>query len=204
MPETLGAVYVIVLLLPGFVGYLALAKVYNRTIDDAFDKVALVVLITALSLALIAVVHDVAIPANNAAITGRAVRDFVTITFPAQTLICLGLGAMLGAIANLDVFARLAQRWRISAKTGQAAVIAATIRQHPDAYFRLRWKDGGYVVGHPILYSLDGEETALLLEKAAYRRKRASARAPQPPEIPVAGPGVLVVRFDDIQFIEIL
>jgi hypothetical protein len=204
MPGSLAAVYVIVLLLPGFVGYLALAKIYNRTIDDAFDKVALIVLITALSLALIALVHEVAIPASNAAITGSAVRDFVTITFPVQSLLCLLLGAILGAVANLDIFARLARRWQISAKTGQAAVIAATIRQHPDAYFRLRWKEGGYVVGHPVLYSLDGEETALLLENAAYRRKRASARAAQPPEIPVAGPGVLVVNFDDIQFIEIL
>ncbi len=132
MPGSLAAVYVIVLLLPGFVGYLALAKIYNRTIDDAFDKVALIVLITALSLALIALVHEVAIPASNAAITGSAVRDFVTITFPVQSLLCLVLGAILGAVANLDIFARLARRWQISAKTGQAAVIAATIRQHPD------------------------------------------------------------------------
>ncbi len=204
MPESLAAVYIIVLLLPGFVGYLALAKVYNRAIDDAFDKVALIVLITALSLALIAIFHEIAIPANDTAITGGAVRDFVTITFPVQSLVCLALGGLLGAIANLDVFARLARRWRISAKTGQAAVIAATIRQHPDAYFRLRWKEGGYVVGHPVLYSLDGAETALLLENAAYRRKRASPRAPQPTEIAVVGHGVLVVNFDDIQFIEIL
>jgi len=83
-------------------------------------------------------------------------------------------------------------------------VIAATIRRNPHNFFRIRLKDGGYVRGHPLLYSLDGEESCLFLEKAAYRRKRPDRRHNVPAEIAVNGPGVLLVNFDEVLFIEVL
>jgi hypothetical protein len=114
------------------------------------------------------------------------------------------LGVLFGWIANWQIFSKFLILLGASSKAGHAAVVAAAIRRHPESYFRIRLKSGGYLLGHPILYSLDGEEPCLFLEKAAFRRARPDRRHSLPVQIDINGPGIIVVNFDEVLFIELV
>jgi len=204
MPDTVTSLYVLILLLPGFVGYLTFSAVHDRKVEDSFDKVAFVVLITALSTAILGWAAGLALPEAGEGISGKATQDFLLGLFPIQTLLCAVIGFLFGAVANSKWFSDLANKAGVSSKSGHAAVLVATIRAHPDCFLRFRFKGGGYVQGHPILYSLDGEECCIFVEKASYRRKRPDRRFKIPSQVDVDGPGILLLNFDDVQFVEVI
>ena len=84
------------------------------------------------------------------------------------------------------------------------SVLADVICTHPDCYLKFRLKSGGYVIGHPRKYSLHGKEECIFLDNAARRPPKPSAGGNQPPEVPIGGHGIILLKFDDVSAVEVL
>ena len=205
MPDSMQAIFILVLTLPGFLGYLVFNRLAVGSFDDAFEKVGCVILFNVLAITLLTLLN-VANPIggfNAATLTYANMVSFSRTIFPLLSLICALLAVIAALILNSDVVSRFLITHGLTRKSSNRSVLADVVAAHRDCFMKVRFKSGGYVIGHPRRYSLDGEENALFLDKAA-RRPPKEAGLAQPLEYEIEGPGVLLVNFDDILVIEVL
>jgi hypothetical protein len=205
LPDTSSAIIIILITLPGFVGYLCFAKIYCRKVEDTIEKVAYIVLFNALSLSVLSLFIDVSVIASIDFAKGNfpSVVHSAQGTLSALSAVAAIIGIGLAAALNLKAVDAFFLRCGLTRKTGHESVLSDVIRTNSTAFWKVRFKSGGYVIGHPRRYSLDGDEEMLFLCKAARRPARIGDK-PQQPEYEIEGPGVLIVKFDDVAVIELL
>jgi hypothetical protein len=205
MPTSLEALFVLVLVFPGCLGYFSFTQLYNGRIEDSVDKLVCIGVLNVLPLLLFGWLTKTDIWAE-----GRAPADlehlgaFVRGTLFYLSALSVVIGGVTGALANWRPVHYLMIRGRLTRRTQDSSVLASVIASNSDAYMKFRFKSGGYVIGHPRLYSLSGDETAIFLANAARRPAKAAAGQPQPAEYPVEGPGILLLDFDDVLCVEVM
>lgn len=192
-------------LLPGFVGYVFFQLILEKTIEDTFYKFSITVLIAAISSPVASfILHQFNIAETQIDVAKEDLANSLGISFFVRSVISILTGIILGVICNSKYASKLAIRFGMTSKSGHSALICAVLDEYPDAFFRFRFKDGGYIVGHPKFYSLDGTERSLMLEKVAIRKKRPDGGGPVPKQALATGPGVIIFDFDDVQYVEVL
>ncbi|MBN8832480.1 MAG: hypothetical protein J0G94_18110 [Sphingomonadales bacterium] len=205
MPDTMQAIFILVLTLPGFLGYLVFNRLRIGKFEDAFEKIGCVILFNVLAIVALGLLN-IDNPLGNfksAALTYADMVAFGRTVFPLLTLFSALFAIAAALILNSDKVSYYLIKAGLTRRSSHVSVIADVIAAHPDCFMKFRYKSGGYVIGHPRRYSLDGGESAIFLSKAA-RRPPKSPCTPQPPEKAIEGPGVLLVNFDDILAVEIL
>jgi hypothetical protein len=132
------------------------------------------------------------------------IESFVTNLLLPLSAISIALAVAAAFALNKGWLQNLMVRAGITNKTSHSSVLADVICSYPDCYLKFRFKSGGYVIGHPRKFSLDGKDDCIFLENAARRPARPMPGATQPPEQPVVGPGILLLGFDDVSAVEVL
>ncbi len=214
MPDSANGLYILILTLPGFIGYAVFNFVSHRKIKQTIDSVGFIVLINCISLALNAYGFNRLSTPLTIGLEGKQLVlniEFVA-TFLRLAMLSGTLGFVLACVGNVQKIETALFKFGIGRKTGSNSLIADVICLNPDVYFRIWFKSGEYVVGHPIRYSLDGDENAIFLEKALHRpavvseavgwNRKSVLRTPK--ERTIDGPGVLIISYDDIRWIEVL
>lgn len=205
MPDSAEALLIAFLLMPGCFGYFVFSRVYNGQITDTFDKTISVIIFNIVAL----FAYGLLWPIQSLDFRMAKLSDFPQlVSFSAMALATLcaisaAFAIVAGISANSRKIAGAALRLGFTLRGHQPSVLAAVIAEHPSAFFKVRFKSGGHVTGHPRLYSLQGDECCLYLEKARRRAPRKNDTSPQPPEYAVDN-GVLLVNFDDILCVELV
>jgi hypothetical protein len=202
MVDSVQGLLILVLTMPGFFGYLCFNRLSHSCIEDTFEKVGIVVGLN-VGAVLIGALLGFALPdlldqTQNLTLPG--VVEFVARGLVLLTAISLALGALFAVIGNSRWISDLLRRSRLTRKTGAGSVVAAVLAKYPDGFLRVYLKNGGYVVGHPLCYSLDGKDNALFLERAAIGVKKAGSEWSQRP----ADLGVMLLSFDEVSFVELV
>jgi hypothetical protein len=206
MPESMQALAIALFCLPGFVGYSVFSRLYCREIEQAFDKVSWIFLINILSISVLGQFRSV--PFLNLLPEGKFFAYGIAF-FINQLLLPLSfIAALIGVFLSLVLSSSFIQGYLIklkfTVKTRHGSVISDVIKNNPDAYFKIRFNNGGYVIGHPRKYSLHGDEQYLFLGNALRRPKRKSEADSQPPARQIDGPGVLILNFDNVECVEVI
>jgi hypothetical protein len=204
---SLEGLLILVLTLPGFLGYLCFSRLYEGCIEDVFEKVGIVVALNVTSLILVQLVIEV-LPAALVDIQQKLTLSGTT-TFASRSLIVLSvvsvlIGGVFAAACNSKTISRGLLSIGLTRKSNSRSVLADVIRSHPDCFLKFNFKEGGYVLGHPLYYSLDGEECIIFLEKAAIRPKASETKGKASARRVVQGPGVMLMNFDSVQHVELL
>ena len=205
MPDSLEAVFVLLILLPGCFGYFAFSRIYNKKIDDNINKIIYIALFNVLSLLILALFKRVIVfeAANISQINARDIEGLIYGNLFLLSLIAFALGVVAALIGNWSGLQSLLTERGLTKRSQHPAVLAAVIAAHQDCYMRFRFKTGGYIVGCPRLYSLQGEEAVIFLGKAAYRGVKPDS-AGKLTQHSVDGPGIMLLNFDDVKFVEVL
>lgn len=206
MLENSQALVIAVFTLPGVVGYLAFASIYRREVGDNFEKLSLVAIFDLLAIIVLSAFRDVSSVsvATHTELTYFEIESFVTSLLLPLCAISIALAVASAFALNKGWLQNLMIRAGITNKTSHSSVLADVICSHPDCYLKFRFKSGGYVIGHPRKFSLDGKDDCIFLDNAARRPARPMPGANQPPEQPVAGHGILLLGFDDVSAVEVL
>jgi len=205
MVDSVQGLLLLVLTMPGFFGYLWFNLIYEGCIEDTFEKVGIVVGLNTAAL-VVAQLLGMRLPVDlfgaeqQATIAGTV--EFVARHLLFLSLIATVLGMLIALMSNSKRLSRLLRSWGLTRKSNANSILADVIREHPDRYFRVRFKDGGYVIGHPRVYSLDGEQAMLFLADAAVR-PRGAAGQPMPVERELPD-GVMLLGFDEIRYVELV
>ena len=206
MVDSVQGLLVLVLTMPGFLGYLCFNRLSDGCVEDGFEKVGIVVGLNVGAL-MIGSLLGLGLPDNlldqTQNLTLAGVVRFVVRGLTVLTAIALALGALFAMLGNWRRLSVFLVRLGLTRKSSARSVIADVIRTHPDSFFRLYLKSGGYVVGHPRCYCLDGKESALFLERAAIGHKGTQAGAKWQ-QRGAEGAGVMVLTFDDISYVELV
>jgi len=207
MVDSVEGLLILILTMPGFLGYLCLNRLREGCVDDVFEKIGIVVGLNVTALILAQLFVSV-LPPNlldaNQNLTLAGTTAFVARSLLILTLISIVLGIAFAMLGNAKWASTLFMRLGLTRKSNSKSVVADVIRTHPNSYFKFIFKSGGYIMGHPRCYSLDGDECVVFLEKAAIRTKRNSSGGPASARRMVGGPGVMLVNFDDVKYIELL
>lgn len=205
MPDSTQAILILVITLPGFLGYLLFNRLSSRCIEDAFEKVGFVVLFNVTSIFVVRALNlnDPFGDFKSSELSYNDVTSFVTSSFIILSAITALTAILLAFALDSKIVSDLLIKSRLTRKTSSKSVVADVIRTHPDCFMKFRFKGGGYVVGHPRRYCLDGSESVIFLEKAARRPAKQGTQAQRPLE-DIGGPGVLILNFDDISLVEVL
>ena len=207
MVDSVEGLLILVLTMPGFFGYLCFNRLREGCIEDAFEKIGIVVGLNVAAL-IIAQFFVSALPPNlldaDQNLTLGGTTAFVARSLFVLTAISVALGAAFAMLGNAKWLSAFLLKIGITRKSSSRSIIADVIRSHPDSYFKFSFKSGGYVMGHPRCYSLDGEECMVFLEKAAIRSKRSDPAANAPARRIVGGPGVMLLNFDEVKYVELI
>jgi hypothetical protein len=206
MPESSQTLIIAIFTLPGVLGYFSFASIYRREIGDNFEKVSLVAIFDLLAIILLSLVYDVSSisGATQSNLTYAAVQTFVTQLLLPLSSISVVVAALAAFFFNKSWLQNALVSAGITNKTSYSSVLADVICSYPDCYLKFRLKSGGYVIGHPRKYSLHGKEDCIFLDNAARRPARPAPGIAQPPEVPVEGRGILLLKFDDVAVVEVL
>lgn len=205
MVDSIQGLLILVLTMPGFFGYLCFNRFSDGCVDDAFEKIGIVVGLNVGAI-FVATLLGHALPANlletpeNLRFEG--VLSYVAGSLVTLTIIAVALGWMFAALVNWSWLSNVLVRMRLTRKSGAHSVLADVIRSHPDSFFRLYLKGGGYVSGHPRRYSLDGKETMLFLDKAAIGKQ--SAEDGKWSQRTVHGAGIVLLNFEEVGYVELV
>ena len=207
MPDSIQALLVLVLILPGCLGYFAFTGIYNGKIEDNVSKVVYIALLNLLPILIYGWITKQNVWNAAAGSAGLELNNVVSYVHSALfrlSVVSVILGIVAGLLGNWRPLQSWLIRGQLTRRNQDSSVLASLIHQQPDAFFKFRFKSGGYVIGHPKLYSLSGEEQVIFLDKAARRPAKPSSDKPQPPEYAVEGAGIVLVNFDDVQCVEVL
>ena len=114
--------------------------------------------------------------------------SFVKLYLIPLSILSVIAAAIMAIFGNSKLLQNVLLAFGVTRKTGYSSVIADVICNNPDAFFKIRFKSGGYVIGHPEKYSLHGDEPHLFLAKAARRPARRDVNSEQPKAVDIAGP----------------
>jgi len=206
VPDSAQGLFLLVLTMPGIVGFFVFSHMYCNRIESSFDKFGYIVLLNIVGVLGASIFFDLALLARIRydAISFADISEF-TIKLMLPLTACSSMaGALLAFVGNAGRVQRFLIKQGLTRKTAHGSVLADVIATYPDAYLKVRFKGGGYVIGHPRKYSLMGDEHYLFLEKAARRPPRPNDSAPQPPEAAIDGPGILLLSFDEVACVEVL
>jgi hypothetical protein len=206
MPESSQTLLIVIFTLPGVLGYFVFASLYRREISDNFDKVSLVAIFDLVAIVILSIVLDVSSlsVATQSTLAFDAVQEFVTDLLLPLSIISILVAVAAAYILNKSWLQNRLIKLGITNKTSYSSVLADVICSYPDCYLKFRMKSGGYVIGHPRKFSLDGKEDCIFLDNAARRPPRPNPGANQPPEAAIEGHGVLILSFDDVSAVEVL
>ncbi|MFM2410876.1 MAG: hypothetical protein RL481_1704 [Pseudomonadota bacterium] len=206
MPESAQSIFILILTMPGFLGYLAYSKIYRLKVEDNIEKIGYIVGFNVFSLFFSSLFFDINtfLSADFDNLGASDVVGYVNGLFFACSACSIIVGVLLAIVLNNGKIQKFLTARRITPKTGHASVLADVIASHPDAYFKIRFKSGGHVTGFPRKYSLDGGETMIFLSKAVRRPPKSPNGDKQPPEYEIQGPGILMTNFDDVTCIEVV
>jgi hypothetical protein len=206
MPETSQTLLIAIFTLPGVLGYFAFTSVYRREIADNFEKVSLVAIFDLLAIIVLGLFRDISSlsAATQSQLTYPAVEIFVTKLLLPLSLISVVIAVIAAFAFNRAWLQNALVRTGITNKTSYSSVLADVICSYPDCYLKFRLKSGGYVIGHPRKFSLDGKQECIFLDNAARRPPRPASGVDQPAEVPVSGHGLLLLNFDDVSVVEVL
>ena len=204
MVDSVQGLLILILTMPGFLGYLCFNRLSDGCVDDAFEKVGIVVGLNVGAI-LVGSFFGFALPANlldaTHNLTASGVFEFVGRSLAMLTGLAVGLGALFAALGNWRWLSALLVRLRVTRRSSAHSVLADVIRTHPDSFFRVYFKNGNYVVGHPRCYSLDGEETMLFMDRAAVSGRTGTGKTTQRP---VTGAGIVLLNFEDVSYVELV
>lgn len=206
MPTSFEALFVLVLILPGCLGYFSFTRLYNGRIEDSVDKLVCIGVLNVVPLLLLGWLTktDIWAAPGVAPADLEHLGAFVRGTLFYLSALSVVIGGAAGALANFRPIQHLMIRGGLTRRTQDSSVLASVIASNSDAYMKFRFKSGGYVIGHPRLYSLSGDDTVIFLAKAARRPAKAAAGQPQPAEYSVEGPGILLLNFDEVLCVEVM
>jgi hypothetical protein len=206
MPDSSQGMFILVLTMPGFLGYLAFSKIYRLRIDDSVEKVGYIVGLNIFSLSIVSLFYDFSefLKSDFSNIGAKNVVYFVNQLMLATSICSVAIGTAIAVVLNGNWIQNFLNQNRVTPKTAHGSVLADIIANYPDAFFKVRFKSGGHVTGFPRKYPLDGEENMIFLTKALRRPSRVTQEQKQPPEYEINGPGILLVNFDDVSCIEVL
>jgi Family of unknown function (DUF6338) len=206
MPDSIQSLLIFILFAPGFLGYLVFSKLYCREIQDNIEKLSYVFVFNLLSLVSINAISSGVSKLTKYNLSSSDLK--VAEQFIQTLLLPLSASSIVFAVTfaitlNKGVFQRFLVEIGATKKSHYSSVLTDVICTYPDSYFKIRFKDGAYVIGHPRRYSINGDEQILFLGNAARRPPRGT-KGPQPPEKPIKGEGVMLLNFDEVQCVEIL
>ena len=206
MPVSAEQVFLLIVILPGFLGYFAFSHLYCREIEDVIDKFCYIILFNLIPLLLLSWVEGKgAIPKIELSRIGTdQIVGYVSSVLLILCFVSLVFGAACAAIGNTGRVQKIFRTMGWTKKTSYSSVLADVICSHPDAFLKVRFKSGGYIIGHPRKYSMHGKEEVLFIADAARRPARRGSDVPQPLERSVDGPGILLLKFDDVSYVEVL
>lgn len=207
MVDSVEGLLILVLTMPGFLGYLCFNRLREGCVADVFEKIGIVVGLNVAAL-IIAQFFLSALPPNlldaDQNLTLGGTTAFAARSLFVLTAISVALGAAFAMLGNAKWVSAILLRIGLTRKSSSKSVIADVIRSHPSSYFKFTFKSGGYVMGHPRSYSLDGDECVVFLEKAAIRTKRSEPGGETPARRMVSGPGIMLLNFDDVKYVELI
>lgn len=205
MPSTFSAIAIMVFLSPGFLGYFIFSKIYSNRIQDNFEKISYIFIFNTLSFMVYYFV-DFAGLSNFLRIQEVAptdLRDFLLMAGLPLIVFSSLIAIVFASLANSNKLQKVLLEVGVTNVSGHGSVLTDVIKNNPDSFFKVILKDGTQIIGHPSRYSLFGDENFLFLRKSAYRSKSQNAyRAARVKE--VDGPGVLLLGFQDILFVEVM
>lgn len=206
MPESSQTLLVAAFTLPGIIGYLIFASLFRREIGDNFEKLSIVAILDLSAIILLSAISDIS--SLNAVTTEKITFEFIVIfvtkLLAPLTLISVVCAVLVAHILNRNWIQSKLVKIGITNKTSYSSVLSDVICSYPDAFMKFRLKSGGYIIGHPRKYSLHGKECVIFLDQAARRPARRATGLPQPPEVAIAGQGVLLLDFSDVECVEVL
>ena len=200
-----GALFLLLFLLPGFLGAIVYDYLVEREKPENFDRILEALVLTLLSALVVHVAFSLPMLPTSATAKDSPLPEvigaFLTTTTLYTTACSVALAVLFALSNNRDLFYGSLRRLRLTYKTSDGDVWQDVFYRHRGYWVQLRYEDGTTLVGWPSYYSAIGRPRELFLAEATWYPM--TPNGPGPSE-DVVGAGVYVADFSKIVSIELL
>ncbi len=200
-----GALFLLLFLLPGFLGAAVYDYLVEREKPENFDRIIEALVLTLLSALVVHVAFR--LPMLPQASTGKdtplpqVIGAFLTTTTLYTAGCSVALAVLFAVSNNRDLVYGSMRRLRLTYKTSDGDVWQDVFYRHRRYWVQLRYEDGTTLVGWPQYYSAIGRPRELFLAEATWHPMTPAGAGPSQD---VDGPGVYVSDFSKVVSIEML
>lgn len=207
---SLDALLLLVYLMPGLIGMLVFESFAEIKKRQFSEKIGFIVLFTIVSVLVVSQYRPVDILPNIESMKHSPVTISTVIKnniFHASVVsICLGM--LFAFIANSKILFFLANKARMSNRTGAVDPWQQVFSRFRKKWVQIRFEDGSRIVGWPKYYSEDGEAKEIFIAEATWyipnNCQKDQDGTINYQEIEVEGEGVLISSFTKVKAVEFL